>query len=69
VVCFEQALAALQHLPETREMLEQAIDLRFDLRTALHPLGEFQWISDCLREAEGLARTLDDRWRLGQLSI
>ena len=29
---FEQALVALQHLPETRETLEQAIDLRFDLR-------------------------------------
>src|SRR4029450_12299087 len=28
---FEQALAALTHLPETRETREQAIDLRFDL--------------------------------------
>ncbi|HSB82575.1 MAG TPA: AAA family ATPase, partial [Candidatus Methylomirabilis sp.] len=33
VACFEQALAALQHLPEGREGLEQAIDLRFDLLT------------------------------------
>ena len=65
---FEQALAALQHLPETRETLEQAIDLRFDLRTALFPLGQFERIFDCLREAEGLARTLDDPRRLGQLS-
>ena len=42
VTCFEQALVALEHLPETRETLEQAIDLRFDLRTSLLPLGEFR---------------------------
>jgi len=69
VSCFEQALTALQNLPETRERLEQAIDLRFDLRTSLHPLGEFERIFGCLREAEGLARTLDDQRRLGQLSV
>jgi tetratricopeptide (TPR) repeat protein len=69
VSCFEQALAALGHLPETRERLEQAIDLRFDLRTALHPLGEFERIFGCLREAEGLARTLGDQRRLGQMSV
>ena len=69
VTCFEQALTALRHLPETRETLEQAIDLRFDLRTSLFPLGEFERIFGCLREAEGLARTLDDQRRLGQLSV
>jgi tetratricopeptide (TPR) repeat protein len=69
VSCFEQALTALQHLPETRETLEQAIDLRFDLRTSLFPLGEFERIAGCLGEAEGLARTLDDPRRLGQLSV
>ena len=37
---FEQALAALQHLPDSRATREQAIDLRFDLRNALHPLNE-----------------------------
>ena len=35
VACFEQALAALTHLPESRATQEQAIDLRFDLRNAL----------------------------------
>jgi class 3 adenylate cyclase/tetratricopeptide (TPR) repeat protein len=69
VACFEQALTALGHLPETRERLEQAIDLRFDLRTALFPLGEFERIFGDLREAEGLARTLDDQQRLGKLSV
>src|SRR5207253_426028 len=35
VAYFEQALAALAHLPERHETLEQAIDLRLDLRNAL----------------------------------
>jgi class 3 adenylate cyclase/tetratricopeptide (TPR) repeat protein len=69
VTCFEQALTALGHLPETRETLERAIDLRFDLRTALFPLGNFERIFGCLREAERLAKTLDDQRRLGQLSV
>ena len=42
VSCFEQALTALGHLPETRETREAAVDLRFDLRTALVSLGEFE---------------------------
>jgi tetratricopeptide (TPR) repeat protein len=69
VSCFEQALAAVQHLPETREPLERAIDLRFDLRTALFPLGEFERIFGRLREAEGLARALDDQRRLWQMFV
>ena len=69
VSCFEQALEALEQLPKTRATLEQAIDLRFDLRTSLFPLGEFERIFGCLREAEGLARTLDDQRRLGKLSV
>jgi tetratricopeptide (TPR) repeat protein len=67
--CFEQALTALPHLSETRQRLEQAIDLRFDLRTSLLPLGEFERSFDCLREAEGLARTLDDQRRLGRTFV
>jgi class 3 adenylate cyclase len=69
VKCFEQALHLLEALPETRERLEQAIDLRIDLRNALSPLGEFERVFGCLREAENLARTLDDQRRLGQLSV
>jgi tetratricopeptide (TPR) repeat protein len=63
--CFERALAALKHLPETREAIEQAIDLRFDLRVSLFPFGEFERLSQYLRDAEALARTLDDPRRLG----
>ena len=69
VACLERALAALQHLPETRETLEQAIDLRFDLRTSLFPLGELARVITYLREAEGLAQTLADQRRSGYVSV
>jgi tetratricopeptide (TPR) repeat protein len=66
---FEQALTALTHLSETRETLEQAIDVRFDLRNALFPLAESGQIEAYLREAEILARSLDDQRRLGWVSF
>src|SRR5207253_2523173 len=54
--CFDRALAALGRLPESRERTERVVDLRFDLRNTLQPLGEFERILECLREAETLAR-------------
>ena len=66
---FEQALSALRHLPERRDTLEQAIDLRLALRTALHPSGDSGGILAYLREAEALAAALDDSRRLGQVSM
>jgi len=68
VRCFEEALTALTHLPETRETLEQAIDLRFDVRHALLPLAEWGRIEGYLREAEALARRLHDQRRLASVS-
>ncbi|HEV8441025.1 MAG TPA: adenylate cyclase, partial [Methylomirabilota bacterium] len=38
-------------------------------RTSLFPLGEFERIFGYLREAEGLARALDDQRRLGQMFV
>jgi class 3 adenylate cyclase/tetratricopeptide (TPR) repeat protein len=64
---FEQALSALAHLPEQRDTLEQAIDLRLALRSALQPSGDRRRILACLREAEALAEALDDPRRLGQV--
>ncbi len=61
---FDQAVGALAHLPERRELLEQAIDLQFDLRNALWPLAEFRRVFDCLKHAEQLATTLGDQRRL-----
>jgi tetratricopeptide (TPR) repeat protein len=65
LACFEQALIALQHFPEDRDTYELAIDLRFDLRFTLLPLGENERIFTYMREAETLAETLDDQKRLG----
>jgi len=67
-VAFEQALTALQHLPDRRDTREQAIDLYFDLRNVLHPLGESERILNHLRQAEPLAEALGDQRRLGQLA-
>ena len=68
VVCYEQALAALEHLPDSRAATEQAIDLRLGLRTALNALGEAPGrILDHLRRAETLAQTLGDHLRLGRV--
>jgi tetratricopeptide (TPR) repeat protein len=64
VAYFEQALGALQHLPESRATLEQAIDLRVHLRDAFIPLGEPRQMLDHLRAAESLAEALHDQGRL-----
>jgi class 3 adenylate cyclase/tetratricopeptide (TPR) repeat protein len=68
VTSFEQALAALHPLPDTRQKVERAIDLRLDLRQSLFPLNELAKVWRYLQEAEGLARTLDDPRRLGWVS-
>jgi class 3 adenylate cyclase/tetratricopeptide (TPR) repeat protein len=65
---FEQALGALPHLPQQRDTIEQAIDLRLALRSALFPSGDLGRILTALREAETLAAALDDPRRLGQVS-
>ena len=65
---FEQALRALQHLPETRDTRERAIDLQLALRTALYPSRDVGRILACLRQAESLAVALNDPQRLSQVS-
>jgi len=61
----EEALRALDRLPEGPDTLAQAIDLRLDLRIALIPLGRYQDALTIMREAESLATRLGDRKRLG----
>jgi class 3 adenylate cyclase/tetratricopeptide (TPR) repeat protein len=68
VTAFEQALVALQHVPERHDRRAQAIDLRFDLRQALWPLGETGRILEHLQAAEPLAEALGDQRRLGWVS-
>jgi tetratricopeptide (TPR) repeat protein len=67
VACFEHALDAVQHLPESRTLQEQAIDLRLELRNALFPLNEQDRLLAHLRQAESLAEALSDHQRLGQI--
>jgi predicted ATPase len=69
VALFEQALEAIHHLPDNRDAMAQAIDLRIALRSALRPLGEFRRSLVALREAETLAIALNDARRLGQVAV
>jgi tetratricopeptide (TPR) repeat protein len=63
VALLDQALAALGSLPETRPTLEQAFDIRLELRNALLPLGDAPAIRGHLREARVVAEGLGDRAR------
>jgi predicted ATPase/DNA-binding SARP family transcriptional activator len=68
VALYEQAMAALAHLPETRATLELAVDLRLDL------LGTLLWadlshMGATLDEAERLALALGDSGRIAWIHV
>jgi DNA-binding winged helix-turn-helix (wHTH) protein/tetratricopeptide (TPR) repeat protein len=63
----EEALRALQHLPDSRDTFAQAIDLRLDLRAAFITTREFERLLAHLRAAETMAQTLGDERRLGRI--
>jgi class 3 adenylate cyclase/tetratricopeptide (TPR) repeat protein len=67
VILFEQALVAVQHLPEGRPSTERAIDLRLDLRPPLLQLGQLERVLQLSREAEALAEKLGDDRRLARV--
>ena len=60
---FEQALAAVGHLPQTRGIVEQTVDLRLALRPCLTPLADMNRLLDNTQRAAPLAATLGDRRR------
>ena len=64
---FTQALRALGRVPATREATALIIDIRLDLRNTLLPLSEWARMEEHLREAERLARSLGDDYRLGRI--
>jgi class 3 adenylate cyclase/tetratricopeptide (TPR) repeat protein len=64
---FEQALGVLEALPESRSTLEQAFEIRLELRPVLNLLGESRRQLDCLRGAEGIAERLNDDRRRGRV--
>ena len=63
---FEQALDALRRLPEHPDAIAESLDLRFELRNALLPLGEWRRVGTLLDEAEALAEAAGDQRRLGR---
>jgi len=64
---FEQALDVLARLPRRRELDDQAIDIRIELRNTLTLLGEWQRTLAHLRDAEVLAEHSGDQRRLGRV--
>jgi class 3 adenylate cyclase/tetratricopeptide (TPR) repeat protein len=60
---FERALTVLKKLPETPENLRESVDLRFELRNALLPLGETDRIGHCLDEVDPILAGLGDKLR------
>jgi DNA-binding SARP family transcriptional activator/tetratricopeptide (TPR) repeat protein len=62
---FEQALGALEELPESQGTLEEAFEIRLSLRSVLGQLGEFRRVLELLREAGALAERLNDEGRRG----
>ncbi len=64
---FEQALAALEHLGDSRQRTEEAIDLRFGLRPLLLQLGRLPEVLAVSQEAERLAQALGDEQRLARV--
>jgi class 3 adenylate cyclase/tetratricopeptide (TPR) repeat protein len=65
--CFEQALDILKSLPESQAAMEQAFEIRLELRSVLRQLGEVREMLDHLREAEAVAERLKDDRRRGRV--
>jgi tetratricopeptide (TPR) repeat protein len=56
----------LESLPERRETLDQAFDIRLELRPVLTMLGDARRVLERLQEAGALAERLDDDQRRGR---
>ncbi len=64
---FEQALGVLEALPGSRAALEQAFEIRLELRRVLRQLGEGREMLEQLRKAEAVAERLEDDRRRGRV--
>ncbi len=65
--CFEEALRALDHLPESRQSQEQRFELSLSLARTRYWFGQFDRAMTGYRDAERLAHALGDNRRLGQV--
>jgi len=61
---FEASLQALKKLPRTRGRILQDIDIRFNMRAALFPLGRHDEWAEHIRAAESLSKEIGDNTRL-----
>jgi class 3 adenylate cyclase/tetratricopeptide (TPR) repeat protein len=61
---FEQALDAIGRLPESRDRLEETIDVHLELRNAVWPIGRLERALNSLRGAQAIAEQIGDRRRL-----
>ena len=66
VTWFEQAIAAIDHLPVTPNTLGKAVDLRLEVRNPLFALGELRRVSQVLEIAQTTAESLGDDYRLAR---
>jgi len=64
---YEQAFAALAHLPDGQERSADEIDLHLDARNALFLLGDLPRVGEHLLAAEKLADTLADEKRTARV--
>jgi class 3 adenylate cyclase/tetratricopeptide (TPR) repeat protein len=64
---FETALAAAEHLPDDRHRTELMVDIRFEIRSALWPMGELPRVALILEEAQGYLGVLHDPSREARL--
>ena len=62
---YEQAVGVLEALPENQSTLEQAFEIRLELRSVLATLSEARLALECMSEAESLAERLNDDRRRG----
>ncbi len=61
---FDQAVAALDRLPEAEDQLADKMDVRLEMRIALWPLGQHELLARRVREAGVLAERAGDTLRL-----
>jgi tetratricopeptide (TPR) repeat protein len=66
---FEMVLKALEKLPPQPDFVATAIDVRLRLRSSLHQDGNIDRIDTYLAEAEGLARSIEDKRRLALVNL
>ena len=64
---FDQALAALDKLPDTNTRTTDMMDVRLEMRTALWPLGRHDELALRVREAGDLAERVGDAARLANV--